>query len=354
MSIRSDITEEDRGGAETHLVEDPWQAIEYCHQRGWTDGLPVVPPRADVVEAFLDAVGWSAADVLAQEPVRGRAITADKVAAAGVMAGCLPAYLPVVAAALRAMSSSDYKLHGTVTSTGGAAPLVIVNGPVRDEIGLNYQANLFGPGARANATIGRTLRLLFLNCLDARPGVLDRSTQGNFGKYSGCFAEHEAASPWEPFHVSRGFAPEQSAVTVFAAESGHNILCHGTDEPEQLLSIAADTMAALGSFSPGQSLLVLAPEHVEILRRGGLSRADVQRFLYERARRTLADLKRSGKLEDDRVVRPGDDERWVHRGDGPEDVHVLVGGGDAGGHSAFFPSWSRVRGSLAVTVAVDG
>jgi hypothetical protein len=354
MSTHSDSATPDAADPGAHLVADPWQAIEYCYEQGWTDGLPVVPPRADLVASFLDDVGWDAGDVLALEPVRGREITADKVAAAGVMAGCLPSYLPVVAAALRAISSTDYKLHGTVTSTGGAAPLVIVNGPIRDAIGMNYATNLFGPGCRANATIGRTLRLLFLNCLDARPGVLDRSTQGNFGKYAGCFAEHEAASPWEPFHVSRGLRAEQSAVTVFAAESGHNILCHGTDEPEQLLTIAADTMAALGSFSPGQSLLVLAPEHVAGLRSGGWSRADVQGFLYERARRTLADLKRTGKIEEDRAVRDGDEDTWVHRGNGPEDIHVLVGGGDAGGHSAFFPSWSRVRGSLAVTVAVDG
>lgn len=328
------------------------QAVEACHERGWTDGLPVVPPTVEKVEAFLAHAGWKAADVLAVEPVRGRELTAEKVVACCVMAGCLPAYLPVVAAALAAVGAPPYRLHGTLTSTGGAAPMIIVHGPVRDELGINYRGNLFGPATRANAAIGRAVRLVFLNCLEARPGVLDRSTQGSFGKYSGCFGEYEQASPWEPFHVARGLRPGSSAVTVFAAESGHNILCHGTDRPEQLLTIAADTMAAMGSFSAGESLLVFAPEHAALLR--GWSRQDVQAFLYESARRRLAELKRAGKIENAGHVEPGDEHTWVHRGESPADIHLLVGGADTGGHSAFFPSWSRLRSSLAVTVPVGG
>jgi hypothetical protein len=238
-------------------------------------------------------------------------------------------------------------LHGPATSTGGAALMVIVNGPIAGRLELNAGANLFGPGARANATIGRTLRLVLLNCLDCRPGVLDKSTQGWPGKYSLCFAEDEAQSPWEPLSVSRGVPPGRSAVTVYAAESGHNVLSHGTADPERLLACFADALAGLGSLSPGRSVVVFAPEHAQHLRRAGWTRPRVQRWLHEHAWRSLADLKRAGKVAG--PVEPGDEARAVHRGEGPADVAIVVAGGGAGGHSAFIPSWSRDRNSLVVT-----
>ncbi|HEY7251937.1 MAG TPA: hypothetical protein VIG37_15680, partial [Methylomirabilota bacterium] len=202
--------------------------------------------------------------------------------------------------------------------------------------------------------------------------VLDQSTQGWAGKYTLCFAEHEAASPWEPLHVSRGFRRTQSAVTVFAAESGHNILVHAASEPEILLAAFADAMAGLGSLSPGRSVIVLSPEHAQHLARAGWSRARTQEWLYEHARRPLADVKRAGKIEAQFLlnaetrrwlyarapggaetapsgpdvhtrVLPGDTGVSVHRGLGPDDILICAGGGAAGGHSAFFPSWSRGR-----------
>jgi hypothetical protein len=334
-----------------HTPAGPWRAIEYCFEAGWTDGLPVVPPVEELVDAYLAEVGWEPDEVVMVEPVRGRDVAARQVVANAVMAGCLPSYLPVVRAILRALSEPQFHLHGPATSTGGATPLIIVNGPIRDELGMNYKGNIFGPTCRANSAIGRAVRLIFMNVLNARPETLDRSTQGSFGKYSGCIAEYEQASPWEPFHVSRGLPAGSSAVTVFAAESPHNILCHGTSDPEKVLTIAADTMASMGSFSPGESVLVLAPEHVSFLRQAGWSRRDVQEFLYQNARRRVSDLEAAGKLEG-RAWRVKED-TWVHRGLGPDDVLVLVGGGDAGGHSAFFPSWSRGRASTAVTVPIQ-
>jgi len=359
-------------------VDDPWGAIEACFEQGWTDGLPVVPPTIPLVERMLAAGRWRADEVLLHEPVRGRAVTAWHVAINAVMAGCRAEYFPVVGAALSAVGDPEFKLHGPATSTGGAALMVIVNGPVRDAIGLHAGGNLFGPGVRANATIGRALRLVLLNCLDCRPGVLDQSTQGWAGKYTLCFAEHEAASPWEPLHVARGFASAQSTVTVFAAESGHNVLVHATSEPETLLFAFADAMAALGSLSPGRSVIVLAPEHARYLARAGWSRARTQTWLYAHARRPLADLKRAGKVEAQFLVSaemrrwlyarapgggdvapdgldaharvlPGDEAIDVHRGLGPDDILLCVGGGAAGGHSAFFPSWSRGRSVPFVT-----
>jgi hypothetical protein len=367
-----------RGGID---VADPWGAIETCYAKGWTDGLPVVPPTELLVHAMLEAGPWKPEDVLLHEPVRDRSVTADKAAINAVMAGCLPEYFPVVGAALQAIGDSSFMLHGPATSTGGAALMVIVNGPIRERLGLNAKTNLFGPGYRANATIGRSLRLVLLNCLDCRPGVLDKSTQGWPGKYSLCFAEDEASSPWEPLHVSRGFAAGQSTVTVFAAESGHNVLSHGTADPEQLLTCFADAMAGLGSLSPGRTVIVFAPEHARHLHRAGWARSRTQQWLYDHAWRPLADLKRGGKVEpafytnpslvawlyrnapQDRPTLPpnpadagrvldGDEAVRVHRGLDPDDILMAVGGGDAGGHSAFFPSWSRGRSVPFVTKEV--
>jgi hypothetical protein len=339
---------------ENHVVEDLLEAMEYCIDHGWTDGLPVVPPSAELVARFLDYAGWKPEDVLAYEPVRGRTVTAEKVAANAVMAGCKPSYLPVLKAALQSMSDAQYVLHGTLTSTGGAAPYLVVNGPIRNQIELNCSTNLFGPGYRANSSIGRALRMILINCFDARPGVLDRSTQGNFGKYSGCFGENQELSPWPPFHTTRGLDAGDNAVTVFAGESGHNILAHGMKSPEQLLDLFVDVMKAFGSFSEGQSLIVMAPEHVTYLADRGWTREMVQEYLFSNVRRTLEELKLSGKLEGKSAeVTEGDRQTWVHRGHGPEDILILVGGGEAGGHSAFFPSWSRIRGSLATTTRID-
>lgn len=362
-------------------VADPWAAIELCYAQSWTDGLPVVPPTEALVDAMLAAGPWTADDVLLHEPVRDRAVTAGKAAINAVMAGCLPAYFPVVGAALQAIGDPSFMLHGPATSTGGAALMVIVNGPIRERLGLNAKTNLFGPGYRANATIGRSLRLVLLNCLDCRPGVLDKSTQGWPGKYSLCFAEDEVSSPWEPLHVSRGFAVEQSTVTVFAAESGHNVLSHGTADPVELLTCFADAMAGLGSLSPGRTVIVFAPEHAGHLRRGGWTRPRTQQWLYGHAWRPLAELKRGGKIEPAFYTNPdlvdwlyrdapggrpalppdpadagrvldGDEAVRVHRGLGPEDILMTVGGGDAGGHSAVFPSWSRGRSVPFVTKEV--
>ena len=333
--------------AAEHEVAGWTEAVEAYYERGWTDGLPVVPATTDAVRAFLDAAGRKPDDVVLREATRRRTITAEKVAINAVMAGCRPEYMPVLLAALEAMAEPRFTLHGAITSTGGSATLVVVNGPIRTRLGLNAGGNVFGPGWRANATIGRAVRLITLNCLGALPGLLDRSTQGHPGKYTYCIAELEEENPWTPLHVDRGLPRGASAVTVYAAESPHNVLSHYGESAEAVLVAMADTMASLGSFSPGESFIVLAPEHVQILARDGWTKPSIREALYARARRTRADLKRGGKLAG--AVEPGDETAWVHRGHGPEDIHIVVAGGGAGGHSAFIPSWSRDRNSLSVT-----
>ena len=333
--------------------------IEAMFDAGLTDGLPVVPPTAELVAAMLRGGRWEPGDVLLHEPTRGIEVTAYQAAVSAVMAGARPEYFPIVGTVLEAMSEPSFFLHGPTTSTGGATIMVIVSGPIAADVGVHSRENLFGPGFRANATIGRTIRLVQMHCLAAVPGGLDKSTQGWPGKFSLCFAEDVDASPWQPLHVRRGFDADQSVVTIFASESGHNVVNHGAADAEPLLLTFADTMAALGSFSPGRSVVVFAPEHARKIGASGMSAAAVQAFLYEHARRDLATLKRTGKIEDapdregewdgrwtpagDQRLADGDEEQWVRRGWSPDDILVLVGGGAAGGHSAFFPSWSRGR-----------
>ena len=277
----------------------PGALHERLDELGITDGLPVVPPTPDLVEAMLAAGPWSPAEVLIDEPTRDIQVTAHLAAANAVLAGARPEYFPVIGAALTAMGDPAFRLHMPTASTGGATIMVLVTGPVAEAIGIQCRENLFGPGFRANATIGRSVRLVQMNALLAVPGDLDRSTQGWPGKFSLCFGEHVAASPWPPVHHRLGVGPDRSAVTVFAAESGHNICNHGTADPEALLRTFADSMAALGSFSNGRSVVVMAPEHATKLGAAGWSVERVQDFLHRHAARDVATLKEAGKIEHD-------------------------------------------------------
>jgi hypothetical protein len=348
-------------------VDESVSPIEAMYEAGLTDGLPVVPPTKDLVDAMLAGGPWDAGQVLLTEATRDSEVTAYQAAVCAVMAGARPEYFPVIGAALDAIGRPEFFLHGPTTSTGGATVMVVVSGPVAAEIGVHGRENLFGPGFRANATIGRTIRLVQMHCLSALPGQLDKSTQGWPGKFSLCFTENIEASPWPPIHETLGYRAEQSTVTVFAAESGHNVVNHGASTPEALLLTFADAMAAMGSLSPGRSVIVFSPEHAGHLR--DWSRARVQEFLYEHAGRDLATLKRAGKIEHqppqasepapdwtgrwqpfgDSIIVDGDDRILVRRGWRPDDIMLLVGGGAAGGHSAFFPSWSRGRSVAFVT-----
>ncbi len=323
-------------------AEDPIALQELFYERGWTDGLPVVPPTPERVAEFLQASGYGPSDMIAFIPTRNRVITAEKVAINCVMAGCLPSYMQVVVAIIQAMSEPFFIFHASITSTGGSAQFVVVNGPIRHQLGMNSGVNVFGPGNRANSTIGRAIRLIIINVAGAVPGILDKSTQGHGGKYSFCIAEDEESSPWEPLNVEWGMG-EFSTVTVYAAEAPHSIQNHDSGEPEELLICIAKEMASVGGFSHGQSVLVLSPEHANIIAKSGFSKREVKEFLYKHACHSKADLKRWGKIGGG--VLPEDETTMISRGTGPNDIMLVVAGGAAGGHSAFIPSWSRTRAS---------
>ena len=237
---------------------------------------------------------------------------------------------------------------------------MIISGDIRDEIGMNASVNVFGPGNRANATIGRAMRLVIMNIFQMIPGISDRSTTGWPGKYGCCIAENILNSPWEPLHESLGFPPEVSTATVFAASGFYNVENHYTSDPERLLDTFADAMGSLGALTDGQSLVVMSPEHAQIAASGGMSKQDVQAYLFEHASRDPDEMLAKGKwpagLDQDGLSegeRGHDRTRGrFHRGRSPEDVLLVVAGGEAGGHSAFLPSWSRGRNSIYQTKAI--
>ncbi len=332
----------------TGSLED---AMELCYQRGWTDGLPVIPPTEEKVLQYVEHMGRHPSDVIGVEPVRGRVITAEKVAINTVMAGCRPEYMPVVIAAVEGMVQPEFNLHGSSASTGGSAPLLVVNGPVRQQMGFASGHNLFGPGPdrRANATVGRAIRLLLINVLENHPGILDRSTLGHPGKYSYCIAEDEENSPWEPLHVERGFPKGASTVTVFASAGPSQIDLVGAGTPEKLLSAVADTMLAHGR-GHGEILLVISQEHGGFMKDAEWSKARVREFLYQTARRTAGQWASVYKSE---APETGSEDESIPACLSPESVVLLAGGGAGGPWSALIPRWSKGVGSRSVIREID-
>src|SRR5437763_12975791 len=227
-------------------VRDEADAIEMAYDKGWSDGLPVVPPTEARVRAMLEAARLEANHQVGIIPDRAVVISAEKVAINAVMAGCKPEYFPVVVAAVEAIGDPRWSYHGPGTSTGGAGVLMIVNGPIARRLDVNAGDNLFGPGWRANLTIGRAVRLVMRNVCGSRPGTLDRGTLGHPGKLSYVIAENEAESPWTPLHVERAFRPAQSTVTVMAAEGPHQFYNQLSPDAEGVLTTLADSMQHSG------------------------------------------------------------------------------------------------------------
>lgn len=337
-------------GSSLHETPDFFAAQELFHERGWTDGLPVVPPTAQGVGACLEAAAMPPAHVLGVEPVRGRALTAEKVAVNAVMAGCLPAHFPIVVTALTAMLREEFLLHGASASTGGCAVFVVVNGEVRREAGMCGTFNALGNSDRASAVVGRALRLCLINLLDVRPGGIDRSTLGHPGKFSFCVAEDEEGSPWEPLAAERGVPDGASAVTVMAAGAPRQIMNEWTTEPEEILeTFAAEMRANMRQYSiwPGHYAVVMAPQLRDHLAAAGWSRADVRRRLFERARIRRREWAEVGK---GRVV-GGKGEREYRALADPGHLLLVAAGGPAGGFGAVIPPWLGNK-SGAVTLPV--
>jgi hypothetical protein len=338
--------------AERHRLTDPFEAIEYCYAHGWTDGLPVVPPTPALVGAMLDAAGLAPETVMGHIPERRITIRAEQVAINAVMAGCLPAYMPVVAAATRALLDPAFGLHGPSASTAGVAFLTVVNGPYARKIKLNNGENVFGTGNRANATIGRAMRLLIIN---SSGPTFDRATIGHPGRFTYCIAEQEETG-WEPLHVLRGFDRSASVVTVMAAEAPVQVNNPSASSGEAVLRTFSRRMAAVGSANTSHMgdkphmAVIICPEHRRTLQEQGWSKEDVCRFLWEQARVSVADLKRGGLL--DGPVQPGDEEQQSPVTPTEADLLVITAGGESGRFSAIIPGWSSTHGSMAVSIPI--
>jgi hypothetical protein len=337
------------------MAED-WAAqvealIETYHERGWTDGLPIVPPTEKKIRAFLEAGGFEPGEAITSIKDRNVSVLADKVAINAIMAGCRPEYMPVIAAALRAMGDPRWGYHGPATSTGGAAVLLLVNGPIARRLGINCADNLFGPGWRANATIGRAVRLVMRNVIGTLPGKLDRSTLGHPGKYTYCIAEDEEESPWPPLHVERGFRMDQSTVTVLAALSPHQFYNQLSSSAEGILATACAQMRiSAGTGMQPEYVLIFAGEHRAIFEKDGYSKEDIRRFCFAHTQCSHAELKRIHLMPGE--IEPGDEERMKPLVPAPEDFIVVSAGSRAGAFSAYIPGWAGKRSSESVTVEI--
>ena len=331
-------------------VNDILAAQEFYHSRQWTDGLPVVPPTADAVQACLDWAMMPADHLVGIEPVRNRAITAEKLAINAIMAGCLPMHFPVVIAAFTAMLQEPFLVHGATASTGGCAVLVVINGPVREEVGMSSSFNVLGSSDRATTVIGRAIRLILCNLLDVRPGQIDRSTLGHPGKLSYCIAEDEDNSPWNSLAEDRGVPREASAVTVMAAGAPRQLMNEWTTKPEEILdTFCAEIKANLRHYSiyPGNYAIVIPPQLRTHFDDAGWGRKEIQQYVFENARilrREWADVGKGA------VVGRRGDQEYPALPD-PEHLLIIAAGGPAGGFGAVIPPWLGHK-SKAVTVAI--
>ena len=333
-----------------HQADDIAALQELYHANGWTDGLPIVPPTQAAVEACLQWAMMPPDQLVGIEPVRAQPVTAEKLAINAVMAGCLPMHFPIVVTAVSAMLDTEFLLHGATASTGGCAVFVVLNGPIRHEIGASGGFNALGNSDRATAVIGRALRLALINILDVRPGGIDRSTLGHPGKFSYCVAEDEDDHPWQSVASQRGIPPGASAVTVMAAGAPRQIMNEWTTQPEEILeTFAAEMRANLRHYSlhPGNYALIIPRQLRDHLQTAGWSKTDIAAFIHQRARiprREWADVGKAAVVRD--------------RGDtiypalpSPDHLLVVAAGGPAGGFGAVIPPWLGHK-SRAVTMPV--
>ncbi len=272
-------------------------AIEHCYAQGWSDGLPLVPATQALVDRFLAHTSKDPDEVIGSMEHLGRACTVELAAINAAMAGCLPEHFPVVLAAWEALLRDRAAKGGAWQSTSGPAPIIVLNGPVRHELGFNSAGGPLGPGFRANATVARAIGLIVRNAFGIHPHVLDQTTQGVNGRWGICFGENEEESPWEPLAEEMGLPAGTSAVSATLTRSFEFVDNRHTQDPEHILNDFADTIARIGPLIFGvQSCGVMfGPEHAQLLARNGLSKADVKQWFVDHCTRTEADLRRMGK-----------------------------------------------------------
>lgn len=324
--------------------------VEHYFEQGFTDGLPVVPPTRRKIDAIVERLGGEPDHVEAKIAPRWGELTREVLAINMVMAGCKPEYAPVVLAAIKAITDPAFNLNGVQATTHVASPLIIVNGPIAREIGMNGGCNAFGSGNRANATIGRAVRLIMLNVGGGWPGDLDKSTLGHPGKYTYCVAENELQSPLAPYHVEHGYKPEDSTVFAIAAEAPHSVTNHVANDPEGILDTMCSAMSTIASNSAvlsGHITVVLGLEHAQRIAKHGWSRSDIRNYLYHNHGNRFIDLAyghRYGKVYNRNLPKyfKRDPETRIPIVAGPDHIHLFVMGGEAGQFSVLIPGWGHM------------
>ena len=328
--------------------------VEFMFDQGFSDGLPLVPPTPERVIEMLAGTSKDAQEVLGEMAPHMGVVTVEKVAINAVMAGCKPEYLPVVLAATEAILTDDYNIHGVMATTMGASPVLVVNGPIRHRIGMNMGLGALGQGNRANATIGRALRLVIRNIGGAKPGETERSTLGNPMKFTMCFAEWEERNPWSPLHVERGFDKDDSVVTVFTMSSGPTLIVdQDSRSASQLAGTLGQGLQAVMSpkaYGATDCLLVVVPEHVDTLMRDNYSKAELRQRIQEVSARPLRELvadPQSGTgIKADMAAQMDEStlNNMVSKFRRDDDIHIVVAGSEAGKFSGAFHGW--VTGSV--------
>ena len=341
--------------ARTFVFGGAYDAIDAHYQeQGWTDGLPIVPPTAAAVEEFLRWTDRGRFEVVGVLPPRQGEATIEKIAVNAVMAGCRPEYCHVVVTAIEALADPLFNLDSVQATTHPVAPLVVVNGPIARELGINGGYNAYGQGFRANVTIGRAVRLVLMNVGGGLPGTGDRATQGSPSKIAYCVAENEAENPWEPLHVEAGLPADTSTVTTFGCEAPHNIQDHYSNTGLGILATIAGSMGQAGSnniLGAGWPLLSLGPEHAATIAKDGFSKRQVKEYLFEHARFPLAKLSpeyRAAQLTRRGIVDSPDTMVPIVRS--ADDISVIVVGG-AGKHSSWQPTFGDGTRPVRRTIA---
>ena len=342
------------------------RAMEYYAERGWTDGLPVVPVTEGYLAEFLATTSRDPAEVVLPMPHLNRNLTVRLAAVNAALAGCLPEYFPVVLAAWDAFLKDGMVSRAIWQSTTGTAPFIVVYGPVRQRIGLNSRGNVWGSGFRANATIGRAIRLGAINALGLRPQVFDQATQGTPAKYSCCIAENEEDSPWPSLAADNGIGPDDSAVSAAVIRSVLHIEARHTTVPEQLAADFADSLCRTGALvrARASGYVVLNPEHARLLDKAGWSKQDLRQAIVERGSRTYRQLAAAGKeaiaggtgwrLPADHPdatpqTPPGDPDSPVQLILSPDAVHIVVAGAPNAGVSSIVETFGPFDRPPAIT-----
>lgn len=343
------------------LEEDSLETVNrYFYERQWTDGLPIIPPTPERVAAMLRFTDLPQDHPLGRMPPRWRLTTVHHVAINAVMAGCRPEYFPVVIAGLQAALDPDFNLYGVQATTNPAGVMLLVNGPIASELDVNGGFNLFGPGWQANATIGRAVRLCLINCGGGIPGVGDMSTLGSPSKYTACIAENEPLSPWTPFHVERGYAADTSTVTAIASAAPQNVI-EMSAEADAILDTLARALPSMGSnclHFDHEPMVVLAPVQARHVAAGGYDRPAIRRFLWERGRIEITGFSRTTTYAISQwksaCIKEEGGKRHLYPTRTPEEIGVVVAGGDTGPHAAVLATFNGTKLVTRPIAFVDG